>query len=394
MTSNTKTIVHNQYNELSYKWPNGVALPRPHSWYALPRIRFYQGKTTSYDLADHINNPGNLDITWSMPSRTLPTGVTRDGSVVSYNGSAAVSDATVTFRAAATGNPNADKSVIVEIIDKPDFAFDANATFTDGAESGDHSTTNNDGATWGSLTAGGGLQVITTTERVFPSPTLPKPASQDFSPLVGDKCFRARFRAGVKHVEQRFSLGTEYSELWVGFWIRAPINYSHFSEVTSNNRKLLYIWMDGYSTHGEGPTVGWEFWRVGTISRLAYNARTSGTGALGSEHTGHKGHYDFISWPADTPGDRGRWMQCIMQVVASSNNETSDGIVRHWRRWEDGSFTKHHERTDLLLPKPAETPGWANMYFMGWHQEPFTEDTEYLLDQIQISNSALEGIVP
>ena len=59
--------------------------------------------------------------------------------------------------------------------------------------------------------------------------------------------------------EQRFSLNMSYPEIWVQYFIRVPVNYFH-AKVNPSNRKFFALWMDDYSSKGDGPTVVWEFW--------------------------------------------------------------------------------------------------------------------------------------
>lgn len=260
--------------------------------------------------------------------------------------------------------------------------------FFDSFESGDLSATNEYGFKWASPNRTSVVNSTTRTHPASPVHTIDMFPGQNWTPKSGTHSLRFRYQAGTSWTEQRFTLGQGHRDLWFSFWLRVPVNFVH-SENTPSNNKLFYLWMDGYSTHGEGATLGFEFWRgtgstAGT-SRLAYNVRSSGKGLSGG-HTGHQGHFEFIRYPED----QGRWMQIVIHARASSSNGSNDGLLELWRRWADEpTFTKYHDRGDLNTYIPPDGPaGWANGYLMGWHQ-PYTEDTEWLIDDFIVSTTPL-----
>jgi hypothetical protein len=94
----------------------------------------------------------------------------------------------------------------------------------------------------------------------------------------------------------------------------------------------------------------------------------------------------FIS----VPSDRGRWMELVIHLKTETSAGASDGIIETWRRWDgDASFTALHSKTDASLYEA--TGGWQAGYFMGWANDPYTENTWFLIDDVTLSNSNLLG---
>jgi len=253
----------------------------------------------------------------------------------------------------------------------------------DSFESGDMSATNEHGFDWG---ANNRTSVVTADTEVYNNGTVERPigSGKNWDPKDGEHSLRFRYPAGQNMAEQRFDLGGAYEDLWLQYWVRVPINYYH-GQGSPNNHKFLAMWMDGYSQKGEGATVVWEFWGSSDgSSRLAtsYNEGDAGVS------TGHQQHQDFVS-----PADQGRWMEITVHLKASSDNSTRDGVIEMWRRWENEPASDReqlHKVTDALLSKPSSGPqGWKSGYFMGWANSPYSQDTEWLIDHITISEESL-----
>ena len=254
----------------------------------------------------------------------------------------------------------------------------------DSFESGDMSATNSDGFDWGRNNR---TSIVTSEAVVYNNGdrNVAIPSGRDWDPKHGEHSLRFRYAAGDNMSEQRFNLGGAYEDLWLQYWIRVPINYSH-GQRSPSNHKFFALWMDGYSHKGEGPTVAWEFWgSEDGSSRLAFHHSEGSFNILG----GHQGHHDFIS----VPGDRGRWMEITIHAKASSNGQSNDGVIELWRRWENESPSDRklmHQTTDAVLPIPSQgAQGWKAGYFMGWANAAYAKDTEWLIDHITISDQSL-----
>jgi len=254
----------------------------------------------------------------------------------------------------------------------------------DSFESGDMSATNEAGFDW---SRNNRTSVVTSEAAVYNNGTIYNPIdlANNWEPKHGKHSLRFRYPAGEFLAEQRFNLGKAYKDIWFQYWVRVPVNYFH-GQSSPSNHKFFALWMDGYSYHGNGPTVIWEFWGDDTgSSRLAYHYSEGGYNILG----GHIDRQPFIS----VPDDRGRWMEITIHVKASSQGQSNDGVIELWRRWESESPDKRtllHRKTDAVLPIPPEGPqGWKNGYFMGWANAAYSSDTEWLIDHVTISESPL-----
>lgn len=256
----------------------------------------------------------------------------------------------------------------------------------DSLESGDMSATNTDAFDWGRNNR---TSIVTSEAVVYSNGEkyVAKPSGRDWDPKHGDHSLRFRYAAGNNMAEQRFNLGGAYEDLWLQYWIKVPINYSH-GQSSPSNHKFFALWMDAYSHKGEGPTVAWEFWGSGGgSSSLAFHYSEGSYSIMG----GHQGHDDFIS----VPDDRGRWMEITIHAKASSNSQSNDGVIELWRRWENESPSQRklmHRKTDAVLPVPSQgAQGWNAGYFMGWANAAYAKDTEWLIDHITISEESLLG---
>lgn len=254
----------------------------------------------------------------------------------------------------------------------------------DSFESGDMSATNADGFDWGRNNR---TSIVTSEAVVYNNGDrdVAIPSGRDWEPKEGDHSLRFRYAAGDNMSEQRFNLGGAYEDLWLQYWVRVPVNYSH-GQRSPSNHKFFALWMDGYSHKGEGPTIAWEFWGSDDgSSRLAFHYSEGSYNILG----GHQGHDDFIS----VPGDRGRWMEITIHAKASSNGHSNDGVIELWRRWGNESPSERklmHQTTDAVLPLPSQgAQGWKAGYFMGWANAAYARDTEWLIDHITISDQSL-----
>lgn len=256
--------------------------------------------------------------------------------------------------------------------------------FFDSFESADMSASNEDGFKW----ARNNRTSIVTAEKVVynnGAKDVPIPSGRDWNPKHGEHSLRFRYAAGSNMSEQRFNLGGAYPDIWLQYWVKVPINYSH-GQRSPSNHKFFALWMDGYSNKGEGPTVAWEFWGASDgSSRLAFHHSEGGNNILG----GHEGHFNFIS----VPNDLGRWMEITMHIKASSDGSSSDGVIELWRRWENEAPDQrklYHQKTNAILPIPSQGPqGWNAGYFMGWANASYRKSTEWLIDQITISTEPL-----
>ncbi|SFR98187.1 hypothetical protein SAMN05216559_1989 [Halomicrobium zhouii] len=218
----------------------------------------------------------------------------------------------------------------------------------------------------------------------------------DYRTRDGSRSLRFRYPPEESWAEQRFTMnreGTGYDEVWIGYWIRVPHNFSHASGSGSpSNNKWLAVWMDGYSQKGTGATAVFNTWSSFDHEEGAARATISASNAGGAGH--HRGIDDFIL----PSRDRGRWMYTVHRLVTSSERGAADGTAHWWRRWEDAEeFELVKEVTDYVFDPPSdpEKPqGWNKGYLMGWTNPNYAEETEFLIDQFALSTEPLVDDLP
>lgn len=249
--------------------------------------------------------------------------------------------------------------------------------FADSFESGDMSATNKDGFSWGHNNR---TSVVTADRVVYSNgeKDIAKPSGRDWGPKSGEHSLRFRYPAGKAMAEQRFEMGKAYPEIWMSFWLKVPINFAHPKiGGASDNQKLFYLWMDGYSQKGDGSSVGMEFRSDGNGGSYFYG-KIGGSGDLGRA--------PFIR----TPDDQGRWMHLVIHVKSESLPGESDGLMEVWRKWEDEfDYTKTHDIGEQPIKLSSTVKGFAAGYLMGWANAAYPVDTEFLVDDFALSTSPL-----
>ena len=254
----------------------------------------------------------------------------------------------------------------------------------DSFESGDFSAQSAPGFKWSTNSAL--TSIVTSTTELFRKSLInePAPEGSQWEAKNGEHALRLLYPAGKHWTEQKFYLSEPQQEIWIQYWIRVPTNYAH-TDVSSNNNKFFALWMDEYSGKGAGATVFWNTWRDDSDggSKLAFSYNEGGY----DRSSGQIRHVKFI----EVPEDRGRWMQVLYNIRASSTADSSDGYVAFWRRWEgEQEFTRLQEVTDIKLMVPPGGPnGWSAGYLMGYANATYAEDTEWLIDDFVVATHSL-----
>jgi hypothetical protein len=257
------------------------------------------------------------------------------------------------------------------------------ALILDSFESGDMSATNTEGFGWA---ANNKTSVVTADNEVFNNgeKNAPIPNGKNWRPKTGEHSLKFLYPSDESWTEQRFAIGGAYPEIWMSFWLRVPTNFTHpAKEGWPDNQKLFFLWMDGYSTKGEGSSVGMEF-RGNGLGGSYFYAKISRGGNTG---TGiDTGQISFL----DIPADRGKWMHLVVHVASESTAGANDGLMEVWRKWEgDSQYMKTHDLKDQPISISSSVKGFANGYLMGWANTPYPVDTEFLLDDFALSTSPL-----
>jgi len=258
--------------------------------------------------------------------------------------------------------------------------------FVDSFESADMAATNADGFSWANNNRTSVVTMDPGPVAVWHNGPIANtgPEGDDWTAYDGEHSLRFRYPAGEFWSEQRFDMGQPQSELWIRYWLRVPTNFRH-GHASPTNNKFFALWMDGYSQHGEGPTIVWNFWRDGETDDSRFTYSLNQTGASGGSH--HADYPEFIR----SPEDQGRWMQVVLYAKMSTDAESMDGESRIYRRWQDETeFTPIGETTGKDFSAPPDGPrGWQGGYIMGWSNPAYDEDTVWLLDDFELSTEPL-----
>ncbi len=266
----------------------------------------------------------------------------------------------------------------------------AETVFSDSFESGDMSATNSVGFRW---TSNAWTSLVTPTTEVWLNGKAINKSKEnassfpgkEWAPQSGSHSLRFRYSAGEAMSEQRFDLGAPMKDLWINFWLYVPINFSFGPDGSPN--KFFALWSDGYSQNGDGSTVWLGMHRYnGTGSTLAYTYSKGGN----TTSSAYQQHTPFL-----TTDDAGKWMQVIFRVKAETSPNSNDGIIQTYRRWKgEDFFTKIHEDLNAPLKLPSSGPqGFKAAYLLGWANAAYTQDTEWLLDDLKIHDSSPEELV-
>jgi len=267
----------------------------------------------------------------------------------------------------------------------------AEILLTESFESADHSassaTTNTINFQWGGINKTGIItQESDSGRRVYPTSRDEYfNDGQDWSAKDGDYSLSIEYPAGAHMAEQRFSFSDPQTDFWLRYWIKVPENYSHgVGGGSAVNNKFLSIWTDGYSQAGQGST----FW-LSMESAGGGNTNLAFTSTIG-HGTSSQVMVQYTPF-IDVATDRGRWMQMVVHLVAETSDGAADGIVQTWRRWEnETNFTQLHDANNRQLRIPPNGPtGFAFGYLLGWANGTYSENTYWLIDDVNIANTSL-----
>jgi len=254
-----------------------------------------------------------------------------------------------------------------------------NILFYDGFESENLSSTNEDGFSWGnsnrvSLVRGGPGENEVTYRSSGSTEDIIVHDDRNWTAKNGDISMRFRYPSGNEMAEQRFKLGKHYKDIWFSYWIRVPTNF----EQGSRNNKFLSLWIgaDGYDDYG---TVTWQTRPDTEGAKIFYQDGGVNRGEIGGTH--------FIR----TPDDGGRWMKVAVYVKSASGPEAEDGIIQFYRKWyNESDWTVIHNDTSAdTWNENQEIQGISHGYLMGWANDPYDEQTEWLVDDFTVSNTSL-----
>lgn len=196
-------------------------------------------------------------------------------------------------------------------------------------------------------------------------------AGHDFKCYDGTYCLRFRYAPGNNMSEQRFDLGRAYPDLWVRYWIRVPTNFYHGGQ----NNKFAAFWTSVYDGPGD----------------ITWQTRPAGGGSAklvvqdgGTQQVEVDAGANFIR----VPDDRGRWMQVVIRMIPATASGANNGTIQFYRRWSnEASFTLLYSKTNARFYEGGQ--GVRAGYLMGWANDPYTQETEWLLDQFTVAPDSL-----
>lgn len=189
--------------------------------------------------------------------------------------------------------------------------------------------------------------------------------------------------------EQRFSLGGNYTDIWVRYDIFIPSNYFHREQTGSsaNNKGFLYLWSGQYGSPS-GPGMGPNFWPASS-SDGASSASFYIWGPIDK-------HY-WSNWPVWSgipieTSDIGKWMEVVLhyKYATAANN---DGVAEIWKKSQGKDRVKILEITDGNWYQAGQ-PGFDQGYLLGWSNSGFDEETKIYIDNIIFSDSAADVLNP
>lgn len=237
--------------------------------------------------------------------------------------------------------------------------------FRDGFESGDLSTAAG-GFTWGESVSA---------------------AVNDVSAGSGSHSLELVYSAGAdgedSFAEQRFSLGSNYDDIWIRYSLYVPDNYRHRSQASigesDNNKGFLYLWSDDYGSPS-GPGMGPNLWPNDDESSASFYYWGPGL----DRHLG-------VIPEAIVAEDRGQWVTVTMHYRYASEG-AADGVAEIWK--ERGGVVEKIcdvQDGDWYV---AGQPGFDRGYIFGWANSGFDDETSLRVDDFVASTSPLMGCAP
>lgn len=192
----------------------------------------------------------------------------------------------------------------------------------------------------------------------------------NFTCKTGTYCLRFYYAAGQTMSEQRFFLGRHYDDVWVAYWIRVPENFYH----GGMNNKFAAFWTNVYDGPGD----------------ITWQTRPNGGGSAklvvqdgGTQQVEVDAFNNFI-----TLADRGRWMQVAMRMRPATASGANNGVIEFYRRWSnETTFTRLYSKTNARFYEGGQ--GIHQGYLMGWANDPYDADTDWLIDDFTVSDTSL-----
>lgn len=193
-------------------------------------------------------------------------------------------------------------------------------------------------------------------------------------------------------------IGRNLTEFSWRFALLLPSNWEHRAEGGENNNKFFYLWSGEYSAALSHQTLGVEYWRDSSgTSILGFRWGCNGqngnfTGSVDqpfwwSEDASWSGTDSDSMFRADSPGK-------IHQFMVTGKLASAPGVNDGWfhiERWIEGDGA-----AEVVL----DVQGWPYVaagnyidqgYLLGWSNSGFTNDTDVLVDCIELLETHTGG---
>ena len=226
------------------------------------------------------------------------------------------------------------------------------------------------------------------------SDLMPDGSDREYTAKDGKNSLSFRYEAGEAWTEQRYDFGKGYPEIWLSYHIRVPLNYERAGNPDNNpntNNKWMIFLMAPMSRYSASDVSWVEVKDRPNSDGVSMNMMLQIHNGVNNTYTPESTAYQkFI-----TPADKGRWMQIIYHLKASSDSEASDGVVKMYRKWDDEPAFKYitgYANEDIGIGAGSVASnylGWGAGYLMGYANDPYATQTEWLIDDFIVSSTSL-----
>lgn len=215
--------------------------------------------------------------------------------------------------------------------------------------------------------------------------------------VVGNKLqftYPARAMGSDGWSEQRLyyikKAGNPLSEIWVKYDIEIPANYYHRDDTVDHNNvnKFLTFYAKNYGD-------GFE-------ARFDLQAGSAGQSLI--QYSVYINQVEISAYTtsaiAIATADFGTTISIIAHVKTETSNGSNDGVMQIWKKAQGaGSYTKLHERKagssylnmGNLWGGPSKNY-IDEVYFWGWANSGFTNQTIINIDNVVVSDTNLWGV--
>ncbi len=176
--------------------------------------------------------------------------------------------------------------------------------------------------------------------------------------------------------EHRFRLGDGVQEVWVEYYVRAPLNYAHRDDQGSDNNKFFFVDDRTRGTYNVRMLLeGRPDPVAGSITKARPMWGTSPElGGRASSSWGMENPSGLI-----TNESLGKWVHFRFHLKVSDTGQRN-GIFKMWR--DDVLFI--NEIGLANDPVDGVSNRFKGGYLMGWSNSGFTEQTVFYLDDFKI----------